>query len=225
MVAVSERIAMLPDREQTFRMSYEEFVARVEEGAHAEWVDGEAIVFMSPKERHQALSGFLYWLMSTMAYVFDLGLVRYAPYAMRARPDGPAREPDLLFVAREHRARVTANGLIGPADLVVEIISNESYRRDRADKFDEYEEAGIPEYWLIDAREGKERAEFYRLNALGRYEPVLLDAEGRYHSVVLPGFWLKPEWFWREPLPNPVELFAEIAPQVPSIGGPRGQAE
>src|SRR4051794_27975656 len=152
MVATPQRITMLPDREQVFRMSYEEFVAQIDEGAHAEWINGEAIVFMPPKERHQALANFLEVLLTFFVNFFELGIVRDAPYEMRTNPDGSAREPDLLFIAREHLDRVTENGLAGPADLVVEIISEESFKRDRDDKFYEYEAAGIPEYWLFDPR-------------------------------------------------------------------------
>ena len=43
---------------------------------------------------------------------------------------------------------------------------------------------------------------------------MLPDAAGSYHSTALPGFWLKPEWLWQDPLPNPLTLLTEIAPEV-----------
>lgn len=214
MVTTPEPITMQRDREQILAMTYEEWQALVAENAHSEWVNGEVTIFMSPKDKHQALLDLLHLLIGNFVYCFGLGIVRFAPYEMRAIPGGPVREPDLLFVAREHLDRVTANGLTGPADLIVEIISPESVRRDRADKFYEYEEAGVPEYWLLDPRAGKERSEFYQLNERGQYMPVLPDAAGRYHSAVLPGFWLDPAWLWQEPLPNPLALLAQIAPDA-----------
>ena len=217
MVATPERIRMLPDREQTLHLSYEEFVALVDESAHAEWVDGEAIIFMSPKERHQALSNLLSTLMTLFAEYFRLGVVRAAAYEMRVVPDGAVREPDILFIARDHLHRVTDDGLVGPADLVIEIISEESLRRDRADKFYEYQEAGIPEYWLFDPRPRRQRADFYRLDSQGRYEAVSLDGEGRFQSVVLPNFWPNPEWLREEQLPTALELLRVIAPQIFSV--------
>ncbi len=214
MVTAPERLVMLPDREQHLKLSYAEFVARVDESAHAEWVDGEVIVFMSPKERHQALANLLSTLITLFAEWLRLGIVRSAPYEMRVTLDGPAREPDILFIARDHLDRVTADGLTGPADLVIEIVSEESLRRDRADKFYEYQEAGIAEYWLLDPRPRRQRADFYQLNASGQYEPVPLDEEGRYHSAVLPGFWLNPEWLRHEQLPTALALIGLIAPQI-----------
>lgn len=79
MVAAPERLVMLPDREQHLKLSYAEFVARVDESAHAEWVDGEAIVFISPKERHQALANLLSTLITLFAEWLRLGIVRSAP--------------------------------------------------------------------------------------------------------------------------------------------------
>ena len=49
-------------------------------------------------------------------------------------------------MAREHLERLTEARLSGPADLVVEVVSDDSVARDRADKFYEYQAAGITEY-------------------------------------------------------------------------------
>ncbi len=65
------------------------------------------------------------------------------------------------------------------------------------------------EYWLIDPL--RERSEFYRLDAEGRYEVIFAGREGVYRSEVLPGFWLRVEWLWQEPLPHPLRVLGEIA--------------
>jgi len=197
-------------REKRLKMSYEEFLAWSGEDTHAEWVDGEVVVFMPPKDRHQAIVGFLHIVLSLFANLFNLGVVRVAPFEMRVRPDGPAREPDLLFIARDHLDRLTPERLEGPADLVVEVISDDSVARDRADKFYEYQEAGVREYWLIDPRPDKERADFYQLTPEGRFQAALPDADGRYHAAVLPDFWFRPDWLWQETLPDPLTALAEI---------------
>jgi Uma2 family endonuclease len=201
-----------PDQEQRLTMTYEEFLAWADEDVHAEWANGEVVVFMPPSDKHQVVAGLFYALMLLFARAFKLGEVRIAPLEMRATSDGPAREPDVLFISAEHRDRLTAQRLTGPADLVVEVISTESVMRDRAEKFYEYQEAGIPEYLLLDPRRGKERVDLYRLTEEGKYLAVLPDNEGRYHSTVLPGFWFHPSWFWQEPAPDPLLLLAEMAP-------------
>lgn len=88
--------------------------------------------------------------------------------------------------------------LEGPADLVVEIVSRDSVARDYDDKFSEYEEAGVQEYWIIDPRQSRKRASFFRLGADGRFETVTSE-DGIYRSHVLTGFWLRLEWLWEMP--------------------------
>lgn len=105
---------------------------------------------------------------------------------------------------------------MGPADLAVELISDSSVRRDRLEKFTEYAMAGVPDYWLVDPRRGRQQAFFLRLGDEGVCEATPPDAEGRVHSAVLPGLWLRPEWLWQDPLPSPRACLAKIAPEAPA---------
>jgi Uma2 family endonuclease len=195
---------------QRLRMSYEEYLAWAGEDVHAEWVNGEVIVQMPPKPRHQQVVAFLLQLMGLFIQLFQSGRLLPAPLEMRAIPDGPAREPDLLFVAREHLDRLTETRLSGPADLVVEVVSDDSVARDRADKFYEYQAAGIKEYWIIDPRPGYERVDFYVLDDKGRYTPVPVDTDGRYHSTVLTGFWFQVDWVLATEPPEVLQVLAQV---------------
>jgi Uma2 family endonuclease len=197
-------------QDKPLRMTYEEFLAWADEDVHAEWVNGEVIVQMPPKVLHQEVVDFLHLLIGQFVRLFRLGEVFTAPTEMRARTEGPAREPDLLFVAREHLDRLTEDRLVGPADLIIEVISDDSIARDRADKFYEYQEAGVREYWIIDPRPGHERADFYVLDARMRYQPIPIGADGIYRSTVLPDFWLRVEWLWAEDPPDPLRALAAI---------------
>jgi Uma2 family endonuclease len=87
-----------------------------------------------------------------------------------------------------------------PADLVIEILSPSSRGTDRGDKFYEYEEAGISEYWLIDPE--RNLVEAYRLGASGRYETHDVGDPMVLTSDALPGMRLPVDWLWREPLPK-----------------------
>ncbi|NJN65422.1 MAG: Uma2 family endonuclease [Chloroflexaceae bacterium] len=196
--------------ERRLRMSYEQFLAWSDEDTHAEWVNGEVIVFMPPVTHHQEIVGFLHWLVSAFASLFDLGRVFTAPFEMRHLPGYASREPDLLFVSREHLHRLTPERLDGPADLVVEVVSPSSAKRDRQEKRDEYERAAVREYWAIDPRPGYQQALCYTLGPDECYAAILPDAEGRYHSVVLPGFWFREAWLFATPHPDPLMTLAEI---------------
>ena len=181
------------------KMSYEDFLERTGEDQHVEWVEGEVIAMSPVSNQHQNVAGFLAALLRFYAEVRHLGEVRSEPYQMKPAHALPGRSPDIFFVANAHLDRLKKTFLEGPADLVVEIISPESRSRDRGDKFYEYEQGGIPEYWLLDPV--REQAEFYQLDANGIYRLVPPDAQGRYYSVVLPGLWLQVSWLWETPLP------------------------
>ncbi len=187
------------------QMSYEEFLAWADEDTLAEWVDGEVIMTSPASKRHQEISDFLLSVLRIFVEQRDLGVILSAPFQMRLEHSG--REPDLLFVATEHLERLKETYLDGPADLVVEVVSPESAGRDRGDKFYEYAQGGVSEYWLLDPQ--LEQAEFYRLSE-GRYESVRPDEEGVYRSSVLPDFWLRVDWLWQEPLPTVEDVLLEV---------------
>jgi Uma2 family endonuclease len=145
--------------------------------------------------------------MRVLAEERDLGTVLTAPCAMRVpqRPSG--REPDVMFIAKENAHRIAEKFVDGPADVVVEIISDDSVTRDRRDKFYEYALAGIREYWMANYRQ--KRAEFYRLNEYGTYDLIALEEGGVFRSEAFPGFWFKVEWLWQEPLPKLLTVLRE----------------
>ncbi len=188
------------------RMSYEEFLAWADEDTLAEWVDGEVVMTSPASLRHQDIMGFLAAIVGIYVEEHNLGTLLTAPFQMKLASSG--RESDLLFVAAEHLHRLRDTYLDGPADLAVEIISPESVGRDRGDKFYEYEQAGIPEYWLLDPQ--ARRAEFYQLDAAGVYQLIAPDQEGIYHSAVVPGFWLRVSWLWQQPLPRVLDVLREL---------------
>ena len=188
------------------RMTYEEFLAWADEDTCAEWVNGEVVMHSPASDRHQDISDFLTSVLRAFVETRRLGIIRSAPFQMRLAHSG--REPDLLYLAYEHLERRKGTYLDGPADLVVEIMSPESAARDRGEKFYEYAEAGIPEYWLIDP--DAQWAEFYRLGEFGLYEPVLTGREGLYRSEAVPDFWLRVEWLWEDPLPAVDDVLLEV---------------
>lgn len=200
------------------KMTYEEFLEWADEDTLAEWVNGEVVMTSPASDRHQDLVGFLESVMRPFVEARNLGIVRSAPFQMKLEQ---GREPDLLYVAKEHLHRLKKNYLDGPADLVIEVISPESIGRDRGDKFYEYARGGVPEYWLIDPQ--AQWVELYYLEG-SHYRPGLAAKEGRHRARALPGFWLRIEWLWQHPLPSPIRTLAEIAGIDPTLADAFEQA-
>jgi len=205
--------ALVKEQQETqpLRMTYAGFLEWADEDTLAEWVNGEVIMSSPASLPHQNIVGFLYELLKSYAFFHNLGTVIQAPFQMKLEQ---GREPDVLFIAQKHEDRLKTTYLDGPADLVVEVISPESAGRDRGDKFYEYERGGVPEYWLIDPL--MQRAEFYQIDSTTRrYTVMSPETEGAYRSAVLPGFWLRVDCLWQNPLPHPLQMLGEIAGIAP----------
>ena len=174
------------------RMSFEDFLAWDDERTMSEWVGDEVLVMALASSVHQRVGSLLLQTLGLYVEMHELGEALAAPFVMRMAELKRGREPDLLFVNRQRTHLIGKKYLDGAADLAVEIVSPESIGRDRGDKFVEYERAGVKEYWLLDYE--REGPEFYELGSDGRYRMAQLDANGIYHSKVIPGFRLRVAW-------------------------------
>lgn len=195
-------------------MTYEEYLQWCDEDVHAEWVDGEVIVFMPAKDEHQTIWDFLHRLLGDYVELLGLGKVQSAPFEVKLWRGGPSREPDIFFLKKENLHRLTSDRLSGPPDLIVEIISRDSVRRDRDTKFREYAQAGVSEYWIIDSRPGFHWAAFYRLSEDNQYELVATEDDERVESSVVSGFWLNPAWLWMVNKPNVMLTVVRTSPEA-----------
>ena len=186
MIANSESLSMPT-------MSFEEFLEWSDEDTHAEWINGKVEFRVSATKPHEILKAILCAILIFFVHKNKLGTVVNSDALMRltTRPSG--RQPDILFLKKSNSERYLKQYLNGPADLVVEIVSPESIERDNVEKFAEYAEAGVEEYWIIDPE--AQSAHFYILRNAG-YDAVSLNQNGSYDSAVLQGFSLPVNLLW-----------------------------
>jgi Uma2 family endonuclease len=94
-------------------------------------------------------------------------------------------EPDLVFVSKERSSIVTERNIQGSPDIVVEILSEGTEKRDRREKFPLYERFGVPEYWIVDSE--KEAIRIFQMSD-GRYQaPLEFGKKDVLASSLLPG--------------------------------------
>ncbi|GAB4579789.1 MAG: Uma2 family endonuclease [Anaerolineales bacterium] len=194
--------------EKPRKMTYEEYLALPNEGGLVEWVNEQVVYHMPPKPIHQVLVRFLNALLTNFTEFLKVGGIFPSPIELKCTPEGNSRESDLLFLSNDKLHFVGENRIVGQPDLIIEIVSDESVSRDFDEKFIEYQECGVPEYWIIDPRPRRNRALFYQLGEDGEYVPVA-PVRGIYHSRAVPGFWLKVSWLWEQP--DPLLTALEIA--------------
>ena len=206
MIVLPEIAPRMPDssRFQGLRMTFDEFL-NWDEGVYAEWVNGEIMLINTPGRDHQEISAFLTTLMAAYSATTKAGTVLAAPFLV-SLPNA-ARHPDVMFIAKENLARLTPQYLDGAPDIAVEITSRTTRTTDDELKFREYEAAGVREYWQIDPK--KRETKFYRRDDHGKLQRIALHDE-TFVSDALPGFQLKPEWLWDNPLARVAEVLHSI---------------
>jgi Uma2 family endonuclease len=131
------------------KLTYDDFVLFPDDGRRHELIDGEHYVTRSPNLRHQVVLQNLNYLLYGFVRERQLGRVFVAPLDV-VFSFHDVGEPDLIFVSNERASILTAANLQGAPDLVVEVLSPSTRRRDELLKRDLYERAGVAEYWLVD---------------------------------------------------------------------------
>jgi Uma2 family endonuclease len=131
------------------KLTYEDYMLFPEDGKRHEILDGEHYVTPAPSFGHQSISVNLSSRVHTFVRENRLGFLRYAPLDVLLSEHDIA-QPDLLFISNERAAIVTAANVQGAPDLVIEILSDSTRRRDETLKRDRYERAGVREYWIVD---------------------------------------------------------------------------
>ena len=139
-----------PIKRPVVKLTYEDFVLFPDDGQRHELIDGEHYVTPSPNRTHQIIAGNIHGLLWRHLDEHGGGQVFMAPFDV-VFSNFDVVEPDLLFVSDERAARImTAKNVQGAPDLVVEVGSPGTRRRDEKLKQQLYEGFGVSEYWVVD---------------------------------------------------------------------------
>ncbi len=145
----------------------------------------------APSMRHQAVVAALTriigsWAVGRPCTVFPLPF----DVVLADRPGQPEDQvttvvqPDISVVC--DRSRLRAWGCYGAPDLVVEILSPFTTKKDLSEKFALYEKHRVAEYWVVDP--GNRFLHVYRLGTDGRYgDPLVLMGDAEARSLVCQG--------------------------------------
>ena len=132
------------------KLTYDDFVLFPDDGKRHELIDGEHYVTPSPKIPHQRVSGTLCGLIWSYLETHPIGEVFHAPFDVVFSMFDVV-EPDLLYISQARAATVlTPDNVKGTPELVVEIASKGTRKRDDTIKRRLYERAGVTEYWFVD---------------------------------------------------------------------------
>jgi Uma2 family endonuclease len=156
MMAIAER-TIAPGPEPVWEIAYlfprrgewteEEYLA-LDTNYLVELDDGTIEVLPMPSLPHQRVALFLYRMLWAFVNEHGLGEVLTAPLPVRLWSK-KFREPDILFLNAVTRLQQAKQYVVHP-DLVMEVVSPDDPERDYEKKRQEYAQARIPEYWIVD---------------------------------------------------------------------------
>lgn len=137
----------------------------------------------APALTHQRVITNVLYALEHVVRPKRLGFVFIAPVAVRLSPEDVV-EPDIVYIGRERHDILSQRVVDGAPDLVMEVLSPATRRRDLNEKRRLYERFGGMEYWTIDA--SRREVTIYALRE-GRYTTVpVTDSVAR--SDVVPDF-------------------------------------
>ncbi len=146
-------------------LTYADYLELPDDGKRYEILDGELAVTPAPVLQHQRVSRRIQRLLEDHLTVAG-GEVFDAPVDV-ILDDHTIVQPDLIFVSSERASVLRDKNVQGPPDLIVEIASPSTYRRDRSRKAALYARFGVQHYWIADP--GTRRLEMFRLQE-SRYQ-------------------------------------------------------
>ena len=168
------------DKEQERRLKFYNDISEIYK---SEFINGEVIVHSPVVKEHNACNGNLYKMIDTYVVEKDLGFVGIEKILIKLTRND--YEPDVCYF-KKTKAKKFKKGqkFFPPPDLVVEVLSKGTEKRDRGIKYQDYEKHGVQEYWIIDPN--SEMVEQYYL-AKGKYTLILKSNSGELQCRIIKG--------------------------------------
>ena len=129
--------------------TWQDYQQLPDDGRRYEVLDGELVVSPSPVPRHQIVSHRIHRQLDQAIVDQGRGEVLNAPLDVKLS-DTDIVQPDLIVILDQHMDRLGEKHLTGPPDLVVEVLSPGTARRDLGTKKERYRVFGVREYWIVD---------------------------------------------------------------------------
>ena len=169
------------------KLTYDDFVLFPDDGKRHELIDGEHYLTPSPNTRHQRILAKLHLLIGGWLDTHRIGQALFAPYDI-VLSDIDVVEPDLLYFSNQRAAEViTPMHARGAPELVVEIASKGTRKRDETIKRRLYERRGVSEYWVVDPELDVVRVYRREGEAFARPVELAREAGETLTTPLLPG--------------------------------------
>ncbi|RME48667.1 MAG: Uma2 family endonuclease [Caldilineae bacterium] len=147
--------------------TYDDYLRLPDDGRRYEIIEGVLYMVNAPSFEHQFAVAEIFGELRNFVKKNRLGVVLTAPFEVHLSETTRPVQPDVLFIRAENHPQPDAPFFEGAPDLVVEVLSPATTRTDRFIKFNAYEKAGIPEYWIVNPK--TRSVEVFTLSEGGEY--------------------------------------------------------
>ena len=150
-----------------------------------EIINGELYMSPSPNKNHQRVVFKLAKLFDKYISKTGSGEIFLAPLDVKL-DDKNVAQPDIIYLSKTNPANNDENIIVGAPDLVLEVVSPYSVRRDYYAKLKMYEKFRIPEYWIVDP--ANQVIEVFGFKNTPEYELLSTAViKGEVQSIMLEG--------------------------------------
>jgi Uma2 family endonuclease len=165
------------------RLTLEDYNA-LPDDADYEIIDG--VLYVAPRARpsHQMVQAEL--IAELRSHVRPRGLGRVVPDAdLVVDEHGTYVSPDIMYFSADKMAQIDPDQQIRVVpDLIVEILSPSTARRDLVTKMNAYARIGVPHYWIVDR--GQPGVLECVLGANGKYQEREVEADQPFRPALFP---------------------------------------
>jgi Uma2 family endonuclease len=169
--------------------TYDDYLNLPDDGRIYEIIAGVLYVTNAPDIDHQFTVAELLRQLANHVIEQKRGRVLTAPFEVHLAPQTRPVQPDILFINAARWPEAGAKYFEGAPDLIVEVLSPSSNRRDRVVKFTAYEQAGVPEYWIANPK--THSVEVFTLSGQEYALVGEFVADEMIRSQVLPGLQIR----------------------------------
>jgi len=141
------------------KFNYQDYL-QLPEDKRYEIIDGDLFMVPSPNERHQHILSNIFYVLFGYVRKNKLGTVYCAPFDILFSEEDIV-QPDIIFVSNKNKKIITKDNIQGAPDLLVEILSPSTSKRDIGIKKKLYARHGVREYWIVDPE--REMVDVFRL--------------------------------------------------------------
>lgn len=129
--------------------TYDDYVTLPDDLNIYEVIDGELFMSPAPTTKHQIVSMNMERKLDNYVKKQDAGIILHAPIDVLLSPHTIV-QPDIIFISKGNMSIITEKNIQGSPDLIIEILSPSTIRRDRIIKMKVYAKYHIKNLWLID---------------------------------------------------------------------------